>query len=233
MSQIKQALFEQRNEEQIANLSRFFKTGKGQYGEGDHFLGIKVPITRKIVKDYWKESAMSDVEELIVSPFHEARLCGLLLLIRLYLHHKTERAQHIAFYLNHTSFINNWDLVDLSCYPLLGHWLLDKNRDILYDLARNGHTIWEQRIGIVTCLQFIRNNQFEDVLNIADLLLHHQHDLIQKATGWMLREVGKRDKDLLTSYLLPRYKSMPRTALRYAIEKFSAEERHHYLHENV
>ncbi len=135
----------------------------------------------------------------------------------------------IDFYLDHTAYINNWDLVDLSCYPLLGVWLLDKDRTLLYDLARNGKTIWEQRIGMVSTMTFIRNGQLEDTFAIADILLRHPHDLIHKAVGWLLREAGKRDKEALKNYLEPRYKKMPRTMLRYAIEKFPEEERLPYL----
>ena len=133
------------------------------------------------------------------------------------------------FYLAHTARINNWDLVDLSCYPLLGEWLLDKDRCLLYSLAREGKTIWEQRIGIVSTMTFIRHGQLDDTFAIADILLHHPHDLIQKAVGWLLREAGKRDKEALTSFLAGRCAGMPRTMLRYAIEKFPEEERKKYL----
>ena len=135
----------------------------------------------------------------------------------------------IDFYLDHTAYINNWDLVDLSCYPLLGVWLLDKDRQLLYDLARNGKALWEQRIGIVSTMTFIRNGQLEDTFAIADILLRHPHDLIHKAVGWLLREAGKRDKDALVQYLEPRWQTMPRTMLRYAIEKFPEAERQQYL----
>ena len=136
----------------------------------------------------------------------------------------------VDFYLAHTDRINNWDLVDLSCYPLLGVWLLDKDRPLLYDLARNGKTLWEQRIGIVSTMTFIRNGQIDDTFAIADILLHHPHDLIHKAVGWLLREAGKRDKEALVNYLKPRCKEMPRTMLRYAIEKFPEAERKQFLH---
>ena len=136
----------------------------------------------------------------------------------------------VDFYLAHTDRINNWDLVDLSCYPLLGVWLLDKDRTLLYDLARGGKTIWEQRIGIVSTMTFIRHRQLEDTFAIADILLHHPHDLIHKAVGWLLREAGKRDKAALEAYLQPRCKKMPRTMLRYAIEKFPEAERVQFLH---
>ena len=265
---------------QVAGLSRFFKTGPGQYGEGDKFLGIKVPVTREVVKECWKSlgtpgsghdggddgggdgagdrrgdgaddgrddrGGFPELEECICSEYHEVRLAALLALVEIFRHAKKStkqnsvtgragdlRQQCINFYLNHTRYINNWDLVDLSCYPLLGEWLMDKDRGILYDLARNGKTIWEQRIGIVSTMTFIRHGQLEDTFAIADILLHHPHDLIQKAVGWLLREAGKRDKAALEAYLkgssCPRYLTMPRTALRYAIEKFPEQERLAYL----
>ena len=215
---------------QVAGLSRFFKTGPGQYGEGDKFLGIKVPVTREVVKACWKETTWEDLEECVTSEYHEVRLAALLTLVELFKHNKKQQKEYIDFYLNHTAYINNWDLVDLSCYPLLGVWLLDKDRSILYDLARNGKTIGEQRIGMVSTMTFIRNGQIDDTFAIADILLHHPHDLIHKAVGWLLREAGKRDKDALVNYLKPRCKEMPRTMLRYAIEKFPEAERKQFLH---
>ena len=214
---------------QVAGLSRFFKTGPGQYGEGDKFLGIKVPVTREVVKACWKETSWEDLEECVTSEYHELRLAALLTLVELFKHNKKQQQECIDFYLAHTAYINNWDLVDLSCYPLLGVWLLDKDRAILYDLARNGKTIWEQRIGMVSTMTFIRNGQLEDTFAIADILLNHPHDLIHKAVGWLLREAGKRDKEALENYLQPRYKKIPRTMLRYAIEKFPEAERKQYL----
>ena len=217
------------DESQVAGLSRFFKTGPGQYGEGDKFLGIKVPVTREVVKTCWRQTNREDLEECVTSEYHEVRLAALLTLVELFKHNKKQRQEYVDFYLAHTAYINNWDLVDLSCYPLLGVWLLDKDRSLLYDLARNGKTLWEQRIGIVSTMTFIRNGQLADTFAIADILLHHPHDLIHKAVGWLLREAGKRDKQALINYLEPRYKEMPRTMLRYAIEKFPEEERQVYL----
>lgn len=213
-------------------LSRFFKTGPGQYGEGDKFLGIKVPLIRGVVKRRWRELGFREMEDCLASEYHELRLAGLLALVRQFSHAKKDSPQQrecIEFYLAHTDRINNWDLVDLSCYPLLGEWLLDKDRTILYDLARDGKTIWEQRIGIVSTMSFVRHGQVEDTFAIADILLHHPHDLIHKAVGWLLREAGKRDKEALTAFLAPRYRTMPRTMLRYAIEKFPEDERQEYL----
>ena len=214
---------------QVEGLSRFFKTGPGQYGEGDKFLGIKVPVTREVVKACWRETGLQDLEECIASEYHEVRLAALLALVELFRHNKSKQKEYVGFYLAHTDRINNWDLVDLSCYPLLGAWLLDKDRQLLYDLARDGKTIWEQRIGIVSTMTFIRHGQLQDTFDIADILLHHPHDLIHKAVGWLLREAGKRDKEALVAYLEPRYLTMPRTMLRYAIEKFPEAERQQYL----
>lgn len=220
------------DESQVAGLSRFFKTGPGQYGEGDKFLGIKVPVTREVVKQCWRKTSMQDLEECIASEYHEVRLAALLALVEIFAHAKKDHGLQqacIDFYLSHTDRINNWDLVDLSCYPLLGVWLLDRDRSLLYDLARNGKTIWEQRIGIVSTMNFIRHGQIADTFAISDILLHHPHDLIQKAVGWLLREAGKRDEEALKAYLEPRYRTMPRTMLRYAIEKFPEAERKPYL----
>ena len=231
------------DESQVAGLSRFFKTGPGQYGEGDKFLGIKVPVTREVVKACWRETSLQDLEECIASEYHEVRLAALLALVEIFAHAKRFRVKPgmtevkpgisqqdcVDFYLAHTDRINNWDLVDLSCYPLLGVWLLDKDRRLLYDLAKNGKTLWEQRIGIVSTMTFIRHGQLQDTFDIADILLHHPHDLIHKAVGWLLREAGKRDKDALVQYLEPHWQTMPRTMLRYAIEKFPEAERQQYL----
>ena len=217
---------------QVEGLSRFFKTGPGQYGEGDKFLGIKVPVTREVVKECWKETGFDELEDCLASEYHEVRLAGLLALVEIYSHAKKDpslRQKCIDLYLSHTDRINNWDLVDLSCYNLLGDWLLDKDRCLLYRFARDGRTIWEQRIGIVSTMAFIRHGQLEDTFAISDILLHHPHDLIHKAVGWLLREAGKRNGDALRAYLAPRYSGMPRTMLRYAIEKFPEAERLSYL----
>ena len=221
--------------EQAVNLSRFFKTGKGQYGEGDKFLGIKVPTTRDVMKQCWQETSFEDLETCICSEYHEIRLAALLTLVQIFKHAKKDQTlqqQCIDFYLTHTEFINNWDLVDLSCYELLGTWLLDKDRTLLYDLARDGKTIWEQRIGMVSTMQFIRHGELNDTYAIADIFLAKPqplHDLLQKAGGWLLREAGKRDEKRLKDWLSTRHATMPRTMLRYAIEKFKEEERRRYM----
>ena len=220
---------------QVAGLSRFFKTGPGQYGEGDRFLGIKVPITRGIVRSVWKEVSFEDLGQCIASGYHEVRLAALLTLVQMFTHAKKDfvlQKRCVEFYLANTGLINNWDLVDLSCYEILGAWLLDKERSMLRDLARDGRTIWEQRIGMVSTLAFIRNGELDDTYAIAEIFLAKPapiHDLLQKAVGWMLREAGKRDPERLKDWLEPRCATMPRTMLRYSIEKFTEEERRHFL----
>ena len=224
------------NPAQVDGLARFFKTGPGQYGEGDRFLGIKVPVTRSVVKSCWKRVGFPELETCLASEYHEVRLAGLLALVEIFRHGKEDLRQDCAhFYLAHTDRINNWDLVDLSCYPLLGEWLLDKDRTLLYDLARSGRTLWEQRIGIVSTMTFVRHGQLEDTFAIADILLHHPHDLIHKAVGWLLREAGKRDQTALEAFLKGngRYQTMPRTMLRYAIERFPEERRQQYLSSTI
>lgn len=232
MSELAKILMAHKDEAQARHLSRFFKTGPGQYGEGDLFLGIKVPTTREIVKQQWKSTGFDELEECVASPYHEIRLAALLTLIQIFSHAKGDtdtQKRCVDFYLSHTAYINNWDLVDLTCYEIIGTWLLDKDRTLLYELAEKGKTIWEQRIGIVSTMKFIRNGETDDTFRIADILLHHPHDLIQKATGWLLREAGKKDVGKLKEYLSTRYQTMPRTTLRYAIEKFPEEERKAYL----
>ena len=229
------AILSKQDPTQVAGLSRFFKTGKGQYGEGDQFLGIKVPVTRKVVKQCWKATTFDDLETCIRSECHELRLAALLALVEIFKHAKKDKAlqqQCIDFYLAHTQYINNWDLVDLSCYELLGNWLLDKDRRLLYDLAHNGKTIWEQRIGIVSTMTFIRHGELDDTYAIAEIFLATPkplHDLLQKAVGWLLREAGKRDEQRLKDWLSTRYQTMPRTMLRYAIERFPENERKQFM----
>lgn len=228
-------IFAKQNSALVPGLSRFFKTGPGQYGEGDKFLGIKVPTVREVVKNQWQNASFDDLEECLTSEYHEMRLAALLTLVQIFKHAKKDakmQQQCVDFYLANTKYINNWDLVDLSCYELLGNWLLDKDRTLLYDLARDGKTIWEQRIGMVSTMQFLRHNQLDDTFNTAEIFLAKPqplHDLLQKAVGWLLREAGKRDEKQLKDWLLTRYKTMPRTMLRYAIEKFPENERKSYL----
>lgn len=217
------------NPEKAVHLSRFFKTGKGQYGEGDLFWGITVPEQRAIAKKH-QHAPFHVLTALLDSPYHESRLTGLLILVEQFTRNKDARFRQecVEFYLSHTNRINNWDLVDLSCYKLLGVWLEDKDRQLLYRLA-DSDNLWEQRIAMVTCMHFVHQGDFKDCLALADRLLHHRHDLIHKAVGWLLREVGKKDRDVLVHFLETRYREMPRTMLRYAIEHFPETERKKYL----
>ena len=234
-----QIMLSHRDESQVAGLMRFFKTGPGQYGEGDKFLGIKVPVTRAVVKECWKEVSFENLQECILSPWHEVRLASLLCLVEIFSRAGKKKQEDLQkrcvdFYLAHTDRINNWDLVDLSCYSLLGEWLLDKDRTLLYELARNGKNIWERRIGIVSTMAFVRKNQLSDTYSIADIFLEDSdrvplHDLLQKAVGWLLREAGKKDEASLRRFLDKRASKMPRTMLRYSIEKFPELARRRYL----
>ncbi len=222
---LKKELNSLRNKNQAAILQGFFKTGKGQYGEGDIFLGIKVPIQRKVSNNYDLE--LDELQELLNSKVHEYRLCALFILIDKYKNSNNKKII-FDFYLNNSKNINNWDLVDLSAPNIPGNYLLDKDRSILYGLAKSDN-LWGKRISIISTFAFIRNNDFNDCLKISELLLNDKHDLIHKAVGWMLREIGKRNQDTEEEFLKEHYKTMPRTMLRYAIEKFSENKRKFYL----
>lgn len=214
--------------EKREHLSYFFKTGKGQYGEGDMFMGIVVPDTRKVAKKY-KMTDFDELEKLLDSEYHECRLCALLILVERFKKvGEEDRKRIVDFYLAHSHRINNWDLVDLSAKDIVGEYLTDKDRSILYKLAES-QLLWDQRIAVISTFAFIRRNDFKDILALSEKLLLHKHDLMHKAMGWMLREVGKRDINVLRSFLDKHYKQMPRTMLRYSLEKFSAEERSHYM----
>lgn len=209
-------------------LPRFFKTGKGQYGEGDCFLGIVVPNTRLVAKKY-KGTPFPALEALLQSKYHECRLCALLILVeRFKKASEKERGDIFQFYLSHTSSVNNWDLVDLSAPYIIGEYLKDKPREILYELAQS-ELLWNQRIAVVSTIAFIRNQDFADIYALAEKLLFHPHDLMQKAIGWMLREAGKRDHEQLVCFLKKYHREMPRTMLRYSIEKFTNEERQYFM----
>ncbi len=213
------------DEEKKTVLPRFFKTGKGEYGEGDRFLGVIVPNTRKVAGKY-KETSFESLEWLMESEWHEVRLCALLILIEKY---KKNPNDAVRFYLTHTEGINNWDLVDLSAPYILGDYLvLQNDSEVLYQLAESSN-MWEQRISVVSTLMLIRKGRYTDTLKLAEKLLHTGHDLMQKAIGWMLREIGKRDEDLLVGFLEKHKSDMPRTMLRYAIEKFEPERRKYFL----
>ncbi|MFA6022825.1 MAG: DNA alkylation repair protein [Candidatus Pacearchaeota archaeon] len=226
LSELKKDMKSKSDSEKAKLLQRFFKTGKGEYGEGDVFMGIVVPEQRKIAKKYLQLD-INDIQKLINSKIHEERLIALLILVEKY--KKSEDKEKIFdFYLKNTKNINNWDLVDLSAPNIVGNFLLDKNRKILYHLAKSD-SLWDKRISIISTATFIRENQLEDTLKISEILLNDKHDLIHKAVGWMLREVGKRDKKALEDFLNENVKIMPRTMLRYSIEKFPESERQRYL----
>jgi 3-methyladenine DNA glycosylase AlkD len=226
---ILQELLSIANPEKAKFLQSFFKTGKGQYAEGDVMLGIVVPLTRDIVKRSPKLS-FDEIQLLIDSKFHEVRLAGFLFLVKQFKKaNKKEQKEIFDFYLKNASKANNWDLVDVTCRDVIGSYLLDKEgRGELYRLA-DSKNLWEQRIAIVSTWTFIKHRQFDDTLAIAEKLLHHKHDLIHKAVGWMLREVGKKNKSILIDFLEKYHKNMPRTALRYAIEHFTLEERAYFM----
>jgi len=210
------------------HLARFFKTGKGEYGEGDVFWGITVPEQRAIAKMH-TDASLDDIKKLLHDPVHECRLTALLILVQQYSKSSGDAQKNIAeFYLSNAEKINNWDLVDLTASKILGHYLFDKDRAILYKLAEST-SLWEQRIAVVSTYHFIKNMDFGDTLSLCEKLINHKHDLIHKATGWMLREAGKRDLKVLTGFLDKHCKSMPRTMLRYAIEKLDDSQRKKYM----
>jgi DNA alkylation repair enzyme len=203
---------------------KFFKAGKGEYGEGDRFLGVTVPNIRVIAKLH-KDISLDEIRDLMLSEWHEVRLCALLIMVeKSKKKDEALRQQLFDLYLSQTDRINNWDLVDLSCRFIVGEYLLDKSRDILYQLAQSS-LLWDNRIAIVSTYAFIRKGQLEDTYALSDLMMHHPHDLMHKAIGWMLREAGKRDANRLYNYVMSHRADMPRTMLRYAIEKFSPAER--------
>jgi 3-methyladenine DNA glycosylase AlkD len=216
------------NPEKAKILQRFFKTGKGEYGEGDLFLGITVPEQRKLAKKY-QALTLKEVQKLLSSSYHEHRLTSLLILVIKYSKSDEEGKKEIVdFYLKNTKHINNWDLVDSSADKIIGDYLLERARSILYKLAES-ENIWERRIAIMATFRFIKNNQFKDTMKISEMLIRDDHDLIHKAVGWMLRETGKRDMATEEAFLKKHYKKMPRTMLRYAIEKFNQDKRRTYL----
>lgn len=230
LSQLEKDLAKLANPDKARILSKFFKTGKGEYGDGDVFLGIQVPYLRQTVKKY-PELNFADLQKLLNNKIHEHRLTALLILVLKYQNRKTtsdEKKQIVEFYLTNTKKINNWDLVDLSCQYILGNWFLDKDRKILYNLAKSKN-IWERRIAVISTFGFLRQQDFSTTLEMSKLLLTDKHDLIHKAVGWMLREVGKRDQQILLDFLEKYYQQMPRVMLRYSIEKLNQQQKNKYL----
>lgn len=209
----------------------FHKTGKGDYAEKDIFIGVTVPDIRKVANKYYKEISLKEVEELLHSNYHEERLLALVILTyKMKKAEQDEQKEIVDLYINNTQYINGWDLVDISAHYILGKYLLENNneKDVLYKFA-NSDDLWKQRISIVSTWIFIRNNKYEDTLKIAEILLNNKQDLIHKAVGWMLREVGNKDFNTEYDFLVKYYKQMPRTMLRYSIEKFDEDLRQDFL----
>ena len=229
MSQVLQeALLALANPEIAAHSQRFFKTGKGEYGEGDVFLGIRMPVLRQQAKQF-KTLALDEVLSSLRSEYHEERLCALVIMVLQFQKSDADNRHAIyCAYLANTAYINNWDLVDTSSHPIMGGYLLNKPRDPLYELARSD-SLWERRIAMMTTYHFIKQGQFDDTLKLAEILRDDTEDLIHNVVGWMLREVGKRDISLEKEFLAQHYRLMPRTMLRYAIDKFPHAERKAYL----
>jgi len=214
--------------DRASHAQRYFKTGEGEYGHGDRFLGIRVPALRRAVKQF-HHTSLSEIRRLLKSEYHEARLLAVLLLVDQFSRADDGRRERIFnLYLKHTRYINNWDLVDSSAPAIVGAWLMDRDRSVLYQLAQSPD-LWERRIAILSTAWFIKNGRFGDTLRLAVVLLDDPEDLIHKDFGWMLREVGKRDRRAEERFLQRYYKKMPRTILRYAIERFSTDRRQAYL----
>ena len=228
IDKLRNELKEYSNKEKSAIYAGFFKTKEGQYGYGDIFLGLTVPQTRLVSMKYWNLN-IAQVQELVLSKIHEERLTALFILIEKYKRLDLENKKIIIdFYLKNTKNVNNWDLVDLSAYKILGNYLLDKDKSILYKLAKSDN-LWERRIAIISTFEFIRNHKFDATIKISEILLNDKHDLIQKAVGWMLREMGKSDEKELIKFLDRHYKKMPRTMLRYAIERLDDSKKKYYM----
>lgn len=230
IAQIKRELKAQSIPEKAEFFPKFFQAFPGGYGEGDCFLGVMVPAQRKVAQKYYQKIDLTEVEKLLQQPIHEYRLTALFILVNKFQKAKTlqEREEIVQLYWRNLEWVNNWDLVDASADKILGAYLFDKDKDPLYQLARSGH-LWKQRVAIISTFYFIKQNQFTHTLEMAKILLHHEHDLIHKAVGWMLREIGKRNFQVEYDFLVEHYKEMPRTMLRYAIEKFEPSLRQKFL----
>ena len=228
LKELKKTIRANADKDHAKTMQWFFKTGKGEYGEGDKFVGIKVPVQRKIAKQFSKLN-LEDLQILLDSKIHEERLISLLILVAKYdKADEKERENIYAFYKKNSKKINNWDLVDLSAPKIIGAHLLNRDKKILYKYAYSKN-LWQKRISIISTYSFIKNRDFKTTLEISDILLNDDHDLIHKAVGWMLREVGKQDMNTLEKFLKKRYNKMPRTMLRYSIEKFPEKKRKKYL----
>ena len=212
-------------------LPYFFKTGKGQYAEGDQFIGVVVPDSRKLVKEYWQKATLDDVQEILKSEFHEMRLVALLILVTKFEKTKDEKEKKtlVDFYLKNTKYINNWDLVDLSCYKLLGRYCFENQKDDILKKLSNSENMWEKRIAIVATMYHIKKGSHDLTQELVLNNLNHPHDLMHKANGWLLREIGNKDEEVLLDFLKIYYQNMPRTSLRYAIEKLDEDLRQDFL----
>ena len=224
------ALKEKGSAEKVKIFLRFFKTGKGEYGEGDRFIGVTVPAQRKIARSFYKETTLEEISSLLKSPFHEHRLTSLFILNLKFQEglKKGGGEDCVNLYLSHTEFVNNWDLVDSTAYIILGRWLENKKRDLLYELAASD-LLWENRIAMVATMHFIRKEDLMDLFKLSKIFLTHKHDLMHKATGWMLREGWKKSPKEVEAFLDQFANKMPRTMLRYSIEKMSDVKRKKYL----
>jgi 3-methyladenine DNA glycosylase AlkD len=229
LNQIKKELRKEADPKKAKLLAGFFKTGKGEYGEGDKFLGVVMPKQRIVVKKYADKISVEDTLKLLKSKIHDERMTALLILMVKYKKgSEAEKKKIFSSYLANTKFINNWDLVDVTCRDIVGAYLFDKDRSVLYKLAKS-KSLWERRIAIISTFYFISKGKLDDTFKIAQMLLNDKHDLIHKAVGWALREAGKRDRSKLIKFLEKNGLKMPRTMLRYSIEKFSKKERKRYL----
>jgi len=239
LNELKSKLFSYANSEKAKLLQRFFKTGKGEYGEGDVFIGVMVPQTREVVKEFWNKISFKEIQELLNSKVHEERLCGILILVKKYQKFKKEKnfleqKKIFEFYLKNFNRINNWDLVDLSSPNIVGDFVFfnPEFKKIIFEFVQS-ENLWKKRIAVLSTFYFIREKDFEEAFEFAKILLKDKHDLIHKAVGWMLREIGKRDEKKLEKFLEEHHKKMPRTMLRYAIEKFDDDKRKIFLKNNL
>lgn len=232
LQQLLTALNELADSEKAGHQLRFFKTGEGQYGAGDRFIGVKIPLQRELAQKWGNQLSFSDLSRLLASAIHEHRMTALLILVRRMERGKsaTEREETARFYLEHLDGVNNWDLVDTSAHKIVGRWLYESGEDrvLLYRLAAEDD-LWRQRVAVMSTFWFIRQGDYDDTLKLSEILLSHPHDLIHKAVGWMLREIGNRSLDAECRFLDRYAPEMPRTMLRYAIEKFPADLRARYF----
>lgn len=231
LKEIKESLAVLSIPEKAAFFPRFFKTGKGEYGEGDKFIGVIVPEQRKVAKEYFQKISLQELSGLLSSEIHEHRLTALFMLILKFEKAKDQKTKDdvVDFYLNHLQFVNNWDLVDSSCYKILGRYAFENQKEnLLKELAKSDQ-MWHKRIAVVGTMYYVKKGSFELTKEFVTQNLYHPHDLMHKANGWLLREMGNKNEAELINYLNQYYKEMPRTCLRYAIEKLDEDVRQNYL----